>query len=276
MLWFVGAVVGAVALFKLLQAINHRGILAHLARYLQERENGAELRALGDRLELHFPGREPVEANFRNLRRAIFRAKAVAYHERAPVFERWLAVLHEFQAIGAPTLERDGSRLLPRLVPAGFFAGLPPFASDMPRTPLGDTGLFVVYVLDNQRHVAYLTAKQLGQLGLTVEALHEKCLANLRARFSDEAVRKVLGASSIAAFKTGDTFDAARVLLVPSLLADGEALIALLPDRDTLLLAPLPGADGLAQLRALARKRSGDLLLDVPLKVTRAGFELLG
>jgi hypothetical protein len=58
-------------------------------------------------------------------------------------------------------------------------------------------------------------------------------------------------------------------------LRDGEELVAVVPDRETLGLLPLPSEEGWAAVRKLARTPASPYrLLDRPLSVTRAGFAL--
>ena len=95
-----------------------------------------------------------------------------------------------------------------------------------------------------------------------------------------------LGAYSHAALKdvvavhTGDSFDAARLLLVPEALKPGEAVQAAVPDRDLLILSPVPADGDWTRSRAAAKAAYGDSapgvpdLLDRPILVTRGGFEL--
>jgi hypothetical protein len=85
----------------------------------------------------------------------------------------------------------------------------------------------------------------------------------------DGAVRE----STLTMVKALDSYDAARILLVPGYLGDGEEVVALIPDRDTLTLAPLPTDGNWDTLRKLARVAGGEhLLIDRPIRVTRGGF----
>jgi hypothetical protein len=78
----------------------------------------------------------------------------------------------------------------------------------------------------------------------------------------------------MAAIKMMDSFDAARLLIVPEQLREGEELIALIPDRDTLTLVAVPKDGDWGPLRKLARVPDSEhLLLDRPVRVRRGGFE---
>ena len=72
--------------------------------------------------------------------------------------------------------------------------------------------------------------------------------------------------------KSCDSFDAARLLLVPGYLDAGESLVALIPDRDTLVLTAPPDDGDWDGLRKLARAADGDPLWAEPLIVTSAGI----
>jgi hypothetical protein len=85
-------------------------------------------------------------------------------------------------------------------------------------------------------------------------------------------VRAAVGSPNLNVIKTCDSFDAARLLLVPGYLEAGERLVALIPDRDTLVLTTPPADDDWAGLRTLAVTADGDPLYPEPLVVTSAGI----
>ena len=107
-------------------------------------------------------------------------------------------------------------------------------------------------------------------------SLHALALENLGRTFGPEPVRKTLSENSITMIKCLDSYDAARLLLLPGYLQPGEALAALVPDRDTLTILPLPGGGNWAPLAELAKSAASDhLLLDRPLRVTCDGFGVM-
>ena len=92
------------------------------------------------------------------------------------------------------------------------------------------------------------------------------------------AIRGVLDEKRLIVVKMADTYDAARLLLVPSELREGESVIATLPDRDTLALMGPVAAEGRDRLIELTRGIAHDpdhALLDVPVIVRPSGFELM-
>src|SRR5262249_52087011 len=115
-----------------------------------------------------------------------------------------------------------------------------------------------------------------AELGLDLEGVHELALKNLRLKFSPDLVTSVLRDNNMVAVKALDSFDAARLLLIPEQLDEGDEVVALIPDRDTLTLVPVPADGDWDSLRNLARiPASEHLLLDRPLRVRRGGFEVV-
>jgi hypothetical protein len=72
--------------------------------------------------------------------------------------------------------------------------------------------------------------------------------------------------------KSMDSYDAARLLLVPDYLNPGEELAAMIPDRDTLVLIKVPQNGDWSPLVKLAKVAAGDPLYRRPLRVTSAGI----
>jgi hypothetical protein len=190
---------------------------------------------------------------------------------RLAAIRRFLSGLHRQAAeSGSLSLDRHGDRLLPRLVPLGFIeqARLP-----LPHRPLGSTGLTVAYVLDQPTSVAYLHRGQLKELGLDDDALHARALGNLARGFPAHLPIEALGGKAVQV-RLGDSHDATRILLVPGTLAEGQALAALVPDSDTLLLMPVPPDGDWKKLGRLSKSGNGKPVLPgKALRVTRAGVE---
>lgn len=174
------------------------------------------------------------------------------------------------------SLEKHGDCIMPRLVPSSFFKEVPDGAQ-MPATPFGETGLSVVYVIDSEHSVLFLTSEHTAELALEPGALHELALRNLEKTFPAAAVRSVVEKNTANTFKLMDSFDATRILLVPKHLQPGEWIAAAIPDRDTLFLAPLPADGDWSGMRKVARATgpTGYRLLDRPLKVGHEGVEVL-
>jgi hypothetical protein len=173
--------------------------------------------------------------------------------------------------------EVDRSKILPRLVTAEFVARANA-ENELPHRPLGGTGLFVAYVEDGENSVRFVMGPLVEEICLDEAGLYELALANLgkTLNFGDSKFRESLRKPNITTIKCMDSFDAARLLLLPQHLEPGEAIVALVPDRDTLTLLPVPADGNWARIAELAKVPAGEhLLLDRPLKVTRDGFEVI-
>lgn len=173
------------------------------------------------------------------------------------------------------SLAEHSGRLLPRLVPEGFAreAATP---DPIPASASGIPGLETVYVLDGDASVMYLTESRLAELGLGLPELHALALENLRLNFPALVVRGVVEKGTVNMLKVGDSFDATRLLLVPGCLEEGEALAAVVPDRETLGLLPIPPDGDWEPIRRLARTPASPYaVLDRPVRVTREGFTVV-
>jgi hypothetical protein len=173
------------------------------------------------------------------------------------------------------SLAKHGDRLMPRLADAGFVRDAAASGRPVVHFPTTVSGLVTVYVLDNEQNVMYLGEERLAELGIDAQALHECAMVNLRRKPIVEIIRDVIERKQVAVVKVGDSYDATRLLLVPETLAQGEELVAVIPDRETLGLLPVPSADAWATVRKLARTPASPYrLLDRPLRVTHSGFVL--
>ena len=110
----------------------------------------------------------------------------------------------------------------------------------LPALPSGVAGLSIVLVLDGANSVAYLTERHLDDLALTSEGALQLAKENLSRSFEAAIVRRAIHGGTLNVVKTFDTFDAARLLLLPQFLREGEELAALDPDRDTLVVTRVP------------------------------------
>jgi hypothetical protein len=196
---------------------------------------------------------------------------------RKDLFNRLLAVLRESPDIGRLESEEDRRRILPRLVTDSFLRQIRAEMSGevLPALPLGVPGLSVVLVLDGETAVAYLSEGQLSAIGLTPEEGLELARQNLARSFESAIVRRALTDGSLNVVKAGDSFDAARLLLVPGALAPGEQVVALIPDRDTLVVTSVPKDGNWSGLRKLARAAAGEPLWTEPLVVTADGVSTI-
>jgi len=275
-MWLILIPVGFFVVMGLALASFRRRVRLQFVDFL--REVYPQFEVVGQsmlKLDVKTPEGATGEMYLRGLYAAIAEAKAgVEPLARRPVFEHFASsILSDFEEQTRELeLGRDGDRVMPRLVTGEFIAALPR-DHELPRRPVTDTGLFVVYVLDHPQRVTYLTRKHADELGLADAALHERALVNLRKTGSGEkSTRQAVEERSLVVVKALDTYDAVRVLLVPEHLRDGEGLVAGVPDRDTLVLVALP-RDKAKEL-PMTPDNTDHLLLGKPLWVTKDGVEL--
>lgn len=272
-------ILAAVVLVFVLLALARRSFRTHARRRLVAALRSAGVEVLDERpgqLLLRGPGGDGPLFLDRYYQAVANLGSGATDEQRDEVVAHWVATILEVRASEAPlTQAEDGARVLPRLVTPAFFDELPPDAG-VPHTPLGQTGLVVVYVLDLERSVSFLTARHLGELGLDRAGAHALALGNLAGRTPPEVLRGLTERTEgVTVLKTGDTYDAARLLLLPRHVPEGEARLVVVPDRDSLVVLADDGAEALRAAHELARLRGGERpLFDRPLRVTREGVTL--
>jgi hypothetical protein len=187
---------------------------------------------------------------------------------RTEMYDKLIATVSEGSALEhlGPA---DRERVLPRIVNRRFLADLP---RELPAVPLGAGGLSVIFVLDSPNSVAYLDRDLLGKLDLDPSTALDLAKRNLDRTFGRETVRNAVDEPSLNVVKALDTYDAARLLLVQQHLEPGEAVVALIPDRDTLVLTHPPADNDWKALRKLGKSADGEPLYGEPLVVTSEGI----
>ena len=276
-LWLVAAAVLVVLLLKTARSAWRRSVRAELLALLKEKH--PDVQVLEERestLELQMPGDTRGTLNLDNLYEGLAMGTPTAEERHQAIASFAEGCLRQVAEMNAPLrLDTHGDRLLPRLMPEAMLRQAPG-GEALPHTPSGIPGLMTTYVLDSEMSVMYLTDSHRRELDLELPALHERALANLRRTFPALVVGESVEQQKVSVMKAGDTFDATRLLLVPEQLQDGEALAAAIPDRETLVLAPLPPDGAWDPLRKVARSPASPYtLLDRPLVVRRSGFELV-
>jgi hypothetical protein len=185
---------------------------------------------------------------------------------RTQVFRKYLGALKQ---VGQRplTMAHDGDRIMPRLLLIG---SLPP-EKIVHAGKIGETGLELTYVLDSESSVTFLNASGVKTLGLDDASLRALAMTNLGRTLPPDSIRKMIESGSVNMIKMLDGFDAARLLLVQATLKKGESIAAIVPDRDTLLLVPVPVNGDWSTLRDMAKVPPGDAahaLLTRPLLVS--------
>lgn len=146
-------------------------------------------------------------------------------------------------------------------------------------TPVpGLDGLLAVYVLDLVDGPYYLSEQDRSLLGIDAAEMHRLALEHLRRDFPRQLVNDVLTGGNPSAIQFQDSFNAARLLLIPEFLQEKEELLALIPHRDMLVLLPAATRQEPNKLdQAMQTLACGNhpRLLDRPVRVTRDGYEVI-
>jgi hypothetical protein len=203
---------------------------------------------------------------------AIHEQQNSTLEERTEVYRAMAEALNDNPVGATVTLEDDGQRLRPRIVNAETLRQLQQ-VDPIPQTSLGDTGLSVVYVLDSEHSVAFLTERLREQMGIELDELHEMAVENLRDVAGLEGILQSLEPGSLVRVLIGDSYDAARVLLIPKMLSPGEQLAAAIPDRDTLVIMQVDDQAVWRVAAELARLPASDrLIYDHAIRITPDGI----
>ena len=163
-------------------------------------------------------------------------------------------------------------RVKPRIVTPAFFEQMRARLGAIPSRDFYALPLKVVYVLDASKQMMYLSDAMLAQLAIAPADVHKVALTNLWPTIPPTLGADVLAKNGMVVLKNMDGFDAARLLLVPATLQPGQRLAAVISDRDTLALLPVP--DKWSSLDDVAKASVGDPLFNKPLLVTRDGVVL--
>lgn len=276
--WLIG---GLVTIYLVLRAArkSYRGsVRAEAIAYLEREHPDVEVVDKNEKfLTVRSEDFEEGQLYLQNLYLAIAELKERTRADRNEVYDKFIGgPVRDTKLMAQPlSLDTHGDRIMPRILPAETLDELQK-KGDTPHTPLNVAELHVVYVLDYEHSVAYLTEDQREELGLDLDSLHQRALENLADTFSPEAVRETLEGRSLVTVKSADSYDAARLLLVGRHLGEGQAVLAAIPDRDSLALIPVPDDEAeLSNLRKLAKIPGGDrLICHQLLKVTKDGITL--
>ncbi len=114
----------------------------------------------------------------------------------------------------------------------------------------------------------------MASLGMDETALHSRAIDNLSRLWPVEATRQAVENRGVVVTKAHDSYDAARLLLLPERLRDQEEVAAQIPDRDTLVVAPVPADGDWSRLDRLARSTAGPELFAGALRVSAAGIRV--
>lgn len=271
--WIALAVVAIVALFVRAWISYRKGVREDFVKYLRANhpEVGIGTMTFND-VVLRMPDGKEGTLSFHRLYGQLAQIDASDAAGREAAFASVAGAILESGSAHAVEPGRDRPRLRPRIMRSELvLRAQPDGAPGMVHGSFGVEGLSVVLVLDSEHSVAYVTEETLKDLHLSFADALAVAKENLRTTTPPEIVRKVIDGGALSVCKTMDTYDAARVLVVPEHLRPGERLVALVPDRDTLALATLPKNSDWSSLEKLARNAAGDPLWTKPLIVSPDG-----
>jgi len=286
-LWVIVAIVGlpALVLWLLYSRFRKmcRTVRGEIAQYLREQDPEFEVvgEQQGNLLVRHKDGAEQ-KWEMADVYAAVGRLPGMGADPaaRKEVYARAVdRLLHPKPDRSQPlSMATHGDAIRVRLVTAEFLEQSEA-PSRVPHTPVpGLNGLVAVYVLDLADGPAYLIEEDRIALGIDAADLHRLAIDHLRRDFPRQMVSDVVAGGNPSAIQFQDSFDAARLLLIPECLHENDELLALVPHRDMLMLLPAamrqePGKLDQA-LKALACDNHLPLL-DRPVRVTRHGFEII-
>lgn len=276
--WLIGGLVLIYVLLRAARRSFRRSIREEAIAYLAREHPDLEVIDENESfLTVHSEDFDEGQLQLHGLYLAIAELKERTPEARKEAYDRFIGgPVHETKLMTQPlSLDTHGDRIMPRILPADTLDKLQK-KGDTPHTPLNAAELHVVYVVDYEHSVTYLTDGQRKELGLDLQSLHHRALENLSRKFLPQAVRKTVEENTLITVRSEDSYDAARLLLVGRHLREGEAVLAAIPDRDSLALIPVPDDEAdLSKLRKLARVPDSDRrLCDQLLKVTKDAITL--
>lgn len=281
--WCLTVFLGLVLLLRNAMKFSRKCYRKEMLAFLKERHPDIEVIREQERaLTVRTPDGSEGELLLGNVYAQLVTTKVDDVASRQPIYEQFFGgMIDDFRAFNQPlSLDTAGTRLLPRIVNDATRNYLNSLGSDaknvVPSLPLEGTPLHVVFVLDAPTSVRYVNQNDLQDLGIDVTELRRLTYENLSKIFPTNMVRKVIDDNAMINFKAMDAHDASRLLLVSQHLNPGESVVALIPDRDTLVLGPAPQNDDWSAYRKLAKTPASDkLIFDGVLRVTSSGLEVV-
>ncbi len=183
----------------------------------------------------------------------------------------------ELEKLSAATMS---DKIYPRITRRDIFDSLGDDLTEAapPSRAFGDTGFFIVYVLDFDDRVAYIMKAQAEALEMDEEQLFQQSLVNARVLFPREKCRTLMAEfapKKVAHFlECPDGHAGARLLVMPEYLEENEELAAIILENSAFLMAQVPPDNNWNSLRELA-KRGGSPFVQQPFLVTKNGAKAM-
>jgi uncharacterized protein YtpQ (UPF0354 family) len=169
----------------------------------------------------------------------IYRSSLLQPDQMKSFIEQWMLEIVRASE-GTPDLDATFEQLADRIMPV-VLRDDPDSSGTMVTQPLVP-GLTIAYAVDSQRSLWYIAKATFEKWNISLDALHEKAMANLIDRsqaIAAHAAQDEDGSINLILFQTMDGFDATRILLptLHSRLREhlGSPFVAGIPNRDILL-----------------------------------------
>ncbi len=193
--------------------------------------------------------------------------------QRHEVFAKFAESLSSGEKLLSMTCDDRLQNVMPRLMHRLQIEGMEKQVQiGIPNIPIENTPLCVAFVIDMPQSVAFVNHEILKELEVDIDELYKAAVEHLDDEKFGGVIRS-LEPDTLGAIKTGDSYDAARALLIPKYLSEGESLVIAVPDRDSLMLLRSHSPKRFDLMSRVAKFPGGDrLLYDQAIEVTANGF----
>ena len=213
---------------------------------------------------------------FGNIHSAINSLVENTPEKRREIYDSFTRAMTSTESLLDSTAERLAKQLMPRIIHIDQLRGMVSQVDvPIPHRTLGAMPLVAVYVIDLPESVAFVNADTAAKLEMKEPDMYQRSLHNLDPEgvFSNNV--REFKSGHIAVVKTGDSFDAARLLLVPPAMPDNTIICAAIPDRDTLVLAVLEDDSVFEAVDQMAKIPGGErIIYDQAIEVRPTGFSI--
>lgn len=248
-----------------------------LAEYLVEAFPDFEVsEQRDDSLVVVGPGGGEHQLFFGNMYTAVNALDENTIENRREVYASFTRAMNSTESLIDSPAERLATKLMPRIIHMDQLRGMmSQIDLAIPHRTLGAMPLVVVYVIDLPESVAFVNTETAGKLEMTEPEMHDRSLKNLDPDGVFHRNIQEFKAGHVAVVKTSDTYDAARLLLVPNAMSEEITICAAIPDRDTLVLAVMEDDTVFDMVDQMAKIPGSDrLIYDQAIEVRTSGFSI--
>lgn len=229
-----------------------------------------------DSLMVAGPEGEEHQIFFGNMHAAIQSLHENTLENRRRIYASFTRAMNSTETLIDSTSERLAGKLMPRIIHMDQLRSMiSQIEIPIPHRTLGAMPLAVVYVIDLPESVAFVNDDTADKLEMTEAQMHQRSLINLDPQGVFSQNIREFKPGHIAVVKTSDSYDAARLLLVPQSLPEDTILCAAIPDRDTLILAVMEDDTVFDMVDQMAKIPGSDrLIYDQAIEVRSTGFSI--